>query len=262
MIDGPVYTRLQWADEKDLLRAYCEVDVESGVSDYDDLLEALFNAAKRRADSYLNNPFEEINPTITFNGVVEGDWISIGMGTVDAGSGEQVSERNLLVSGTTISLASEYSRTYTAATETDEDALEFAIGATDSETADNFCALVNSTTIGGSYSAVGVNEVIATNNNGVVTLTRRHSTIEDIVVHSSSSTRLLVRQVRTQIDIPEEVRQWVYQFVKRHFDNRDALIQKNVKGRDVRMWASMKSEESGMVDNFDLISHLRVPVGI
>ena len=43
---------------------------------------------------------------------------------------------------------------------------------------------------------------------------------------------------------------------------KDALMQKNVSGRDVKMWVSMKAEESGMIDNFNLISHLRIPVGL
>jgi len=269
MTDGPVYTRAAWADHKVLLCAYCEVDTEAspgaiaGVeSDYDDLLEALFDSAKRRADTYLNNPFEEINPTITFDGVVAGNSISIGLGKVDPGSGEQIAERYLIASGTTLSMAGEKSHTYTAAIAKDEDALEFAVGATDSETADNFCELVNSATLGGSYGTVGMEGVLATNVNGTVTLTRRYGNVDDIVVTSGDSTRLLVRQMRTTVDIPYEVIQWLYQFVKRHFDNRDALMQKNVSGRDVKMWVSMKAEESGMVDNFNLISHLRVPVGL
>jgi len=243
MADGPVYTNVAWADYKVLLCAYCEVDTEvnteavAGVeSDYDDLLEALFDSAKRRADTYLNNPFEEINPTIVFNGVTAGDYITITFG--------------------------DQSPLYTAWATESEDDLYFAVGSDDSETADNFCALVNSTTLGGSYGAVGVEGLLATNASGTVTLTRRYGYVGDIGVVTSDDTKLLTRQIRSSIDIPDEVIQWLFQFVKRHFDNRDALMQKNVSGRDVKMWVSMKAEESGMVDNFNLISHLRIPVGL
>lgn len=235
MPDGPVYTNLVWATYKVLLLAYCAVDADDeGVSDYDDLLEELFKAAKHKADEFLNNPFEVLNPVIAFSDVEKADYI--------------------VVNG----------QTYTVADALDEDELEFALGADDSETADNFCALVNSTTLGGSYGAVGVEGVLATNAEGTVTLTRRYgyANCEDIEVESSDEDRLLVRQVRASIDIPEDVPQWIFQRVKRHFDNRDALIQENVSGRGVKMWLTMKSEEAGMVDNFDLISHLRIPVGI
>lgn len=234
---GSVYTEMAWADNKTLVLAYCQVDANaSGVSDYDALLEALFNAGKKRADSYLNNPFEEINATIVFSGVVANDSIYLKFG-----------DRSL---------------TYTAQATGDEDNLYFAIGADDEETADNFCALVNSTTLGGSYGSVGLEGILAANVTGTVTLTRRYGYVGAISVESDSDTRLLVRQVRTDVTIPSEVTHWLCQFVKRHFDNRDALMQKNVSGRDVKMWVSMKAEESGMIDNFDLLAHLRIPVGL
>lgn len=237
MADGPVYTGIAFATYKALLLTYCEVDADAtGVSDYDALLEALFDAAKRRADTYLNNPFEEIVPTIVFDGVVAGDYITIGFG--------------------------DHSPMYTARATVDEDELEFAVGATDSDTADNFCALVNSTTLGGSYGSVGIEGLLATNTAGSVALTRRYGYVGDIDVTTNSDTKLLARQVRTSIDIPDEVIQWLFQFVKRHFDNRDALMQENVSGRSVQMWVSMKAEETGMVDNFNLISHLRLSAGL
>jgi hypothetical protein len=233
MPDGPVYTNLAWATYKALLLAYCDVDADDeGVSDYDALLEELFKAGKRKADEYLNNPFEVLNPTIAFSGVEECDYITVN------------------------------GQTYTVADALDEDELEFALGADDSETADNFCTLVNSTTLGGSYGAVGVAGVLATNSEGTVTLTRRYNNVADIEVSSSDEDKLLVRQVRTAIDIPECVAQWLFQFVKRHFDNRDALIQDNITGKSVKMWLSMKSEQSGMTDNYDLISLHRIPVGL
>jgi len=233
--DGPVYTGVTWATNKAVLLAYCEVDVDDdGVSDYDDLLEALFDAAKRRADRYLNNAFETYNPTIVLSGVAANDW--------------------LMVNG----------QTYTAAAAADEEDREFAVGATDSDTADNLCTLLNSTTLGGSYGSVGVPGITATNVTGTITLTRRYPypDMKRIEVESADEDTMLVRQVRVSLDMPDEVVQWVMQFVKRHFDNRDALMQENISGRSVKMWVSMKAEESGMVDNFNLISHLRIPVGL
>ena len=243
MADGPVYTGLAWADYKVLLCAYCEVDTavnagaDAGVeSDYDALLESLFDSAKRRADAYLNNPFEELMPTIVFDSVVAGDYITIGF--------------------------DDHSAMYSAADALDEDALEFAVGSTDSETADNFCALINSTTLGGSYGLVGIEGVLAANSAGSVVLTRRYGYVGDIDVTTSSDTKLLVRQVRTSIDIPEEVIQWIQQYVKRHFDNRAALLHASTVGRDTRIWGTLKEGQAGMADNFDLISHLRLSPGL
>jgi len=226
MPDGPVYTNVAYATYEDLLKAYCRVDG----TDFDALLVALFDAAKRKADEYLCNPFEVLRPTIVFSGVEENDYITVN------------------------------GRTYTVADELDEDELDFALGDTDSDTADNFCALVNSTTLGGSYGTVGVAGVTAANSEGTVTLSRRYAYPNGklITAVSSDEDKLLVRQVRTSIDIPEDIIQWLMQRVKRHFDNRDALIQENISGESVKMWLSMKGEEAGMVDNFDLLSHYRL----
>lgn len=228
MADGPVYTNVVWADEKVLIKVYCAVDGD----DHDTLLKALFDAAKRKADEYLNNPFEELNPVIVFSGVVADDYIVV--------NGKQ----------------------YTVKATADEDELYFALGADDSETADNFCAYVNSTTLGGTWGATGVAGVLAANSEGTVTLTRRYGNVDDIEISSSDEDKLLVRQVRTSVDIPEVVIQWICQFIRRHFKNREALMQENIAGKSVKMWLSMKSEESGMTDNFDLISQYRIPVGL
>ena len=233
MADGPVYTRIEWEEdgadptEKTQVKAYCHVDGAT----HDDLLETLFNAAKRKADLFLNNPFEELNPTIVFSSVVDGDYITVN------------------------------GLTYTCKSALDEDELYFALGDTDSDTADNFVALVNSTTLGGSYGVVGVAGVTASNSSGTVTLTRRYPNVDAIEVSSADEDRLLVRQVRTNTDIPQCVNQWIYQYVMRHFRNRMALMQESVTGQSQKMWVSMKSEESGMKTTYDLISHLRIPVG-
>jgi len=234
MANGPVYTNIEWekdgADptEKTLVLAYCGVDG----SDHDDLLERMFNAAKRRADEYLNNPFEVLNPTVVFDTVVADDYI--------------------VVNG----------KTYTVKATADEDALYFALGVDDSETADNFCTYVNSTTLGGTWGATGVEGVLAANSEGTVTFTRRYGNPDDIVVTSSDEDKLLVRQVRTLIDIPVDVNQWIYQYVRRHFRNRSALMMDTPAGIGSEMYVSMKSEESGMTENWDLIRHLRFSPGL
>ena len=228
MPDGPVYTNLVWATEKTVLKSYCRVDG----TDHDTLLEALFDGAKRKADEYLNNPFEVLNPTIVFSSVVADDYIVV--------NGKQ----------------------YTCKAVADEDGLYFALGATDSDTADNFVAYVNSTTLGGTWGATGVAGVLAANSSGTVTLSRRYGNNDAIVVTSSDEDTLLVRQVRTSTDIPEDVNQWIYQYVARNFRNRLASMQASVSGQDSTMFVSMRSEESGMGTNYDLISHLRICPGL
>ena len=234
MADGRIYTDLTWATYKALVIAYCDLYADDdGVSSYDDLLEALFDAAKRKADGYLNNPFEVLRPTIAFSSVVENDYITVN------------------------------GRTYTAKDTADEDELYFALGDTDSETADNFCAYVNSTTLGGSFGAVGAAGVLAANSEGTVTLSRRqgYPDCDLIDVSSSDEDTLMVRQVRTQLDIPEVVVQWILQFIKRHFVNRDAAIQSSISGKQMTMWLSMKSEEAGLIDNYDLLALHRIIPG-
>ena len=228
MPDGPVYTNLVWATEKATLKSYCRVDG----TDHDTLLEALFNGAKRKADEYLNNPFEVLNPTVVFDGVVADDYIVV--------NGKQ----------------------YTCKATADEDELYFELGATDSDTADNFVAYVNSTTLGGTWGATGVAGVLAANSSGTVTFSRRYGNNDEIVVTSSDEDKLLVRQVRTSTDIPQDVNQWVYQYVARNFRNRLAAMQTSVAGQDSNMFVGMRSEESGMGTNFDLISHLRLMPGL
>lgn len=226
-VDGPVYTLITWEDWKTLLKIYCDVYPSES---YDTLLLKLFNAAKRKADEYLCNPFEVLRPTIAFSSVELNDYITVN------------------------------GQTYMIASAEDEDELYFALAASDTLTATNFCTLVNSTTLGGSYGAVGVAGVSAANSEGTVTLSRRYAYPDGklIEVASSDEDKLLVRQVRTSLDIPDDVGQWIMQRVKRHFDNRDALISENISGLSVKQWLSMKSEEAGMIDNFNLIDLYRL----
>ena len=234
MADGRIYTDLTWATYKALVIGYCDLYADDdGVSSHDDLLEALFDAAKRKADGYLNNPFEVLQPSIVFSSVVENDYITVN------------------------------GQTYTAKDTADEDELHFALGDDDSEAAENFCTYVNSTTLGGSFGVVGVAGVLATNTDGTVVLTRRqgYANSKPIEVYSSDEDTLMVRQVRTQIDIPESVVQWIMQFCKRHFANRAALMQQGISGKLTELYLGMRSEQAGMVDNYDLISMWRLSPG-
>jgi len=228
MADGPVYDGITWATSSASVRSYCGVDG----SDHDTLLQEIFNGAKRRADEYLNNPFEELNPTVVFDGVVADDYIVV--------NGKQ----------------------YTCKATADEDELYFALGATDILTADNFVAYVNSTTLGGTWGATGVAGVLATNSSGTVTFTRRYGYVDDITVTSSDEDKLLARQVLVSMTIPEDVNQWINQYIRRHFRNRSALMMDAPAGVGQKMYVSMKSEESGMNENWDLIRHLRFCPGL
>jgi hypothetical protein len=220
MATGPV-AALVWATYKDELKSYCQVDGTT----YDAVLERLFNAAKAKADTFLNNPFEVYNPTIKLTGVAADDWVTIN------------------------------GQTYTAATVGDEEDLEFAVGATDLLTADNLCLLINSTTLGGSYGSIGVPGVTATNSAGTIALTRRYPYPDTraINVESADDDTMMVRQVRTAGSVPQEVVQWIYEYTFRHFRNPAAMAQEN----DVGMYAM----GGAMTDTFDLISKYRIPVG-
>jgi len=228
MADGPVYDGITWATSSASVRSYCGVDG----STHDTLLQELFNGGKRRADEYLNNPFTELNPTVVFDGVVADDYVTVN------------------------------GKTYTCKATADEDELEFALGTDDSDTGDNFAAYVNSTSLGGSYGATGVVGVLATNSSGTVTFTRKFGYVEDIVVTSSDEDKLLVRQVLSDVDLPDDINQWLYQYIRRHFRNRSALMMDTPTGVGQKMYTSMKSEESGMNENWDLIRYLRLCPGL
>lgn len=255
---GAVASGLSWATLADTIRAYCNVDGTT----HDTVLQALFNAACAKADTYLNNPFEEIKPTITLASITAGDTVSIGLGRLDVGTGEEYRERymNASAAGQLAYDAAAYA-VYTAATATDEDDLEFKIEATDTLTAVGLVALINSTTLGGSYGAVGVPGVLASNVAGVITLTKRYPNVKDIVVTSSDADRLKVRWVRTSLSLPAEVTQWVCQYVFRHWKNPAALIQESITGATSVTWGGTELGESGMQDNYELIRMYRISPG-
>jgi len=255
---GKVADTLTFADEKAKIKSYCFIDG----TDHDTLLEALFDAAVVKADTYLNNPFEELRPTIVCASVAVGDTVTVGIGKLPELSGTEIPERYLTASGSgSLSVHSNDLATYKAAAARDEDEREFAVGDTDGDTATNLAALINSTTLGGSYGAVGVDGVSASVDGATITLSRRYPGHGEVYVSSSSKTTLLVRQVRTAMSLPAAVNQWIYQYIYRHFKNRGALIQETVTGQGTKMWLSMKSEEAGLVDNYDLLAPYRLAPG-
>jgi len=225
---GAVTTGLVWATLKTTVKAYLSIDG----TDHDTLLESLFNAAVQKADEYLNNPFEEIRPTIVFASVVAGDYLLVN------------------------------DQSYEAAASDDEEEHHFKVGASNTDTATSFCALVNSTTVGGSYGPVGVPGVVATNAAGTVTLAWRYPHVEEIVVASSNDTRLLVRQVRTAVTLPTAITQWVCQYIYRHWENRTGLASEQITGKSAKTWGWDEHRgQTAMGDTFDLISMYRLPVG-
>lgn len=198
----------------------------------DELILALRDAALVAADEYLNNPFEGIIPQVKFVAVMASHSISV----------DSVS--------------------FTAADTKDEDEHEFVVGADDSETADNFCELVNSTTLGGSYGSVGIKGVEATNTDGTVKFTKRYPRVDDIVVTSSTATRLMVRNVRTELEIPDPVKIWCLLYVKRHFENRDGHLQEHKDGLGSVVWVPNRPESQGLGEDYTLISLLRLLPGL
>ncbi len=238
---GAVATGLTWAALKTTIKAYVGVDGTT----HDATLEALFNGAVALADTYLNNPFEEIKPTIKLASLVAGDSVTIGLGRLEVTENGYIREKYMNVSTAgTLALDGTDALVYTAAASANEDELEFKIETTDTLTADNLVALVNSTTLGGSYGAVGLPGVLAANSAGTITLTRRYPSVKDIVVTSSNDTRLMARWVRTSLSLPSEVTQWTLQYVFRHFSNPGS-----------------RGGDEGLRDDFDLISMYRIAPG-
>ena len=189
----------------------------------DDDLEMLFDTAVSLADLYIDDPFEEIRPTIAVDSLEEGDYVTIN------------------------------GASFTAADAEDEDEREFAIAASNTLTADNLCALINSTTLGGSWGAVGVEGVLATNAAGTITLSRRRSDGKSIACSSSDEDRLLVRQVRTNLTLPSVVSQFVLQFMKRRYVNREALMMEQEQGAGSKTYGGFKSEAEAMAVDYTLL---------
>jgi len=189
----------------------------------DTTLTSLLLSAKQAADRYLNNPFEEDLPRITLVGVVVG--------------------QTLVIDG----------QVYTAAAATDVTEREFAVGLTDTLTADELCICINSPVMDGDGGAYGVAGVTATNVAGVITLTKRSGRVKMIEAGSSYDS-LLVEYVRTEGAIPEPIATWVLQRVSRGYERRvEGLATEGVSGFGTVNWGA---------ENFDLLDHYRFGPGV
>lgn len=189
----------------------------------DTTLASLLLAAKQAADSYLNNAFEEDIPQITVASVSVGEAVAI--------DGNR----------------------FTAAAATDITKREFKVCASGTLTADELCACVNSTVMGGDGGAYGVAGVTATNTAGVVKLTKRSGRVKRIAAGSTYAS-LLVEYVRTEGTIPEPVATWVLQRVGRGYERRvEGLKAEGVTGLGRADWGE---------ENFDLLSPFRFSPGL
>jgi len=211
---------LTWASYKAEAKEYLWIDD----TDWDTILERFWDAACRKADDYLCNPFEDIVPTLVFADVEADDTVTIN---------DQV---------------------FTAAAATDADEREFKVGVDDDTDAEALQDLVNSNIMGGSEGAVGVDGVTATNTSGSITFTKRYPNETAAVVTSSNDTRLKVTNVRTQSDVPHTVVLWLFQFMAWKFANRD--------GRKSERVAAMGDIEWGDAPDMTLLALYRLSPGL
>lgn len=240
---GAVADQLTWtADVKSAAKRWLRIATYDGdgteITDTteDADLERLFNTAVKLADLYVNNPFMENVPRVVFDGVEAADYITIN------------------------------GQSYTARDAGDEEELEFALGSSDSEAAGNFVALVNSTTLAGSWDAIGVEGVAATKQTDVgvyVTFTprNRESDVEDIVVSSSDDDKLMVRYVRTQITLPDAITQWVFGYMMRRYENPQGLTLVKDASGVTRHYTGMRGEINAMEVDYTDLAPFRLPVG-
>ena len=184
---GRVVDTLTWDAYKVELKQYCNISSTS----HDTILGRFMVAAARHADEYIKNGFSEEQVTITLADVEADD--------------------SVMIDGAT----------FTAATATDATEREFKIGVSDEADAVALLALINSGIIGGSTGAVGVPTVIGTSALGVITLKHRYPNENAIAVSSSNDDRLAVALLRVDLDIPDEIIVWCWQYVAWRFGNRD-----------------------------------------
>jgi len=177
-------------------KAYLRVEHDAD----NDLIETLITSAKRMADDYLNNAFEVLRAVIVVSGAAVGDMV--------------------YVDGMTFRVA-----TSAPATRTQDVVLQdFAIGADDEETAENLAEIINDTMYGSL-------NVLATQDATEIELTWRRPKREPVTA-SEVSTTLSVRGRRTQLAIPEPVRDGVLRTIAQMYDQRqDGVGAQAISGR-------------------------------
>jgi hypothetical protein len=194
---GPVAAAFTWAAYEDELKDY--IWIETTETSYDVTLERLMGAAAKKADEYLMNAFEDFTPKITVASPEANDQVDID-GCV-----------------------------FTAKAVGDADEREFAIGATDAETAQNLVNLVNSPIVGG-VTAIGVLGVTASLTGAVITLGKCYPNVTTIRVSSSDEDRLRVDVHRVAAGVPDDVILWCLAFVAWRFANRDGRKGERTEG--------------------------------
>lgn len=192
MPTGPVETAYAWGTYEGELKDW--LDIERTETSYDTILQRLVQAAGRKADEYLMNPFEDIVPKVTLVSVAEGDSVSVNGQSFEAADAQDADER------------------------------EFDVSGTDAEAATSLAALVNSNVLGGTEGAVGVPGVTASVASNVVTFAKRFPNVIDIEVTSSDDTSLVVAKTRTSAAIPNDVVLWCHSFIAWRFGNRDGKL--------------------------------------
>lgn len=188
MPTGPVQAEFAWSSYEDEVKDY--LFIESTDTTYDTILQRLVGAAARKADEYLMNAFEDLTPKIT---------------VVDPEVNDQVD-----INGCT----------FTAKAAVDADEREFALGATDAETAENLLTLINSEIVGG-VALIGVPGVTATRSDNVLTLSKRYPNVTTIKCSSTDDDALRVDIYRVSADVPYDVILWCLAFIAWRFENRD-----------------------------------------
>ena len=188
MPSGPVQSAFTWAAYEAEVKDY--LFIETSETSYDTTLSRLMLAAARKADEYLMNAFEDITPKITVAAPDIGDEVQIN------------------------------GCTFTADAVTDADERQFAIGATDADTAQNLINLINSEIVGG-VAEIGVPGVTASRSGAVITLSKRYSNVTDIECSSTDDGTLRVDLYRVAAAVPADVILWCEAFVAWRFANRD-----------------------------------------
>lgn len=188
---GAVADRLELTVEE--CRNHLRVDDDTD----DALINALLEAAKQRADSYLNNPFMVLKPTITVVGVV-------------------------VTEGITVSDTPDGFTTYRAALATDAEEHEFDCTGTNAQTATALALCIN-------HVDYGLRNTVASVNSNVITLSWRVKRSTPIEVSDAYDSLKATERLSNE-DIPEPVKVWVMERVARGYERRVEGVKSEAPG--------------------------------
>jgi hypothetical protein len=190
---GPVESRLGL--DVTAVKLYLRVEHAAD----DGLIAVLLVAAKQAADNYLNAPFTTLKRQITLDGVV---------------LGEQVEIADVI---------------YTAAVLTDASEQEFAVGATDADTAAALVSCLND-------AAYGMREAVAGRTGAVILLSWRVPQAETVEADSSYTSFVIV-ETMTEDAIPDAVAEWVLRRIGRAYERRaDGLSAEQISALGAATW--------------------------